>query len=70
MLETIAAVHAGMQVLGVSIITNMCMPEAPMPSNAAEIIDVARSTAPQVDTLIQYVLEHLDEVSTLDTFWA
>ena len=55
-METIAAVHAGMQVLGLSIITNMNLPDTLQPSSVAEIIDCARATAPLVSRLIGGVL--------------
>lgn len=69
-METIAAVHAGIQVLGLSIITNMCLPDAPIVASVEEIIAVARSAAPRVEATIQYILEQLDETPSLDTYWA
>lgn len=58
-METIAAVHAGMDVLGVSAITNTCDPDHPMPADVPEIISVAESTAPRMVDIITYVIEHL-----------
>ncbi len=69
-METIAARHAGLQVLGLSVITNMCLPEAPILASVEEIIGVAQTAAPQVGTIVQHVLEHLDEASAVETYWA
>jgi len=60
-METIAAVHAGMRVLGLSIITNMNLPDNLQPSSVAEIIDCARATTPLVARLIGKVLTAVAE---------
>lgn len=60
-METIAAVHAGMQVLGLSVITNMCLPDALTSADVEEIIGVARSATPHLETIIAYVVEHLGD---------
>jgi purine-nucleoside phosphorylase len=54
--EVIAAVHANMQVLGLSTITNVHDPEQPVPATVEEIIDVAKAAAPKLNTLIDRVL--------------
>jgi purine-nucleoside phosphorylase len=59
-MEAIAAVHAGMHVLGLSVITNMCLPDAPAPAHVDEIIAAARGAAPHLETIIGRVLERLD----------
>jgi purine-nucleoside phosphorylase len=48
-LEVIAAVHAKIRVLGLSIITNVHHPEAPVPASVDEIIKTAGRTAPLVE---------------------
>ncbi len=58
-LEVIAAVHAGMHVLGFSIITNVHDPDHPVPANVDKIISIAESTAPKLDRIIQKVIEDL-----------
>jgi purine-nucleoside phosphorylase len=68
-METLAAVHAGMQVLGLSTITNMCLPEAPMVASVEEIIAVAQAAAPQMAAILEYVMEHIDEASRVDNYW-
>jgi purine-nucleoside phosphorylase len=60
-METIAAAHAGMQVLGLSVITNMCLPDALTPLDVDEVIAAAQRAAPHLETIISRVLEQLDE---------
>jgi purine-nucleoside phosphorylase len=57
--EVIVAVHGGMRVLGLSIITDQCLPDALKPATVDEIIAVARKAEPQLTTLVQGVLERL-----------
>ena len=59
-METIAAGHAGMQVLALSVITNMCLPDAPTPSSVEDIIAVAQGAAPHLETMITHVIERWD----------
>ncbi|MFM7738541.1 MAG: purine-nucleoside phosphorylase, partial [Planctomycetota bacterium] len=54
--EVIAAVHAGMRVVGFSIITDMCLPDALKPANVEEIIAVAKRTEPKLTELVVGVL--------------
>jgi len=56
-METIAAVHCGMQVLGLSTITNMCLPDHPSPADVDAIIAVAEEAAPRLGTLVGAVLK-------------
>jgi purine-nucleoside phosphorylase len=58
--EVIVAVHAGMRVLGVSIITDQCLPDALEPATVERIIAVARAAEPKLSTLIRGVLERLN----------
>lgn len=58
--EVIAAVHLGMHVLGVSIITDQCLPDALAPASIDQIIAVARAAEPKLTALIRGVLERLD----------
>jgi len=59
--EVIAAVHAGMKVLGLSTITNINNPDRPAPATLEEIIAVAEAAAPNLDSVICYVVEHIDD---------
>ncbi len=60
-METIAAVHGGMRVLGLSTITNMCMPDTAAPASVEAIIAVAESAAPRLGALIGAVLTRLGD---------
>jgi len=53
--EVIAAVQAGMRVLGLSVITNINNPDRPRPALAEEIIAVARQNAPKLAAIIRRV---------------
>jgi len=55
--EVIVAVHGGMRVLGISIITDMCLPDALEPATVEKIIGVARRAEPHLTALVSGVLE-------------
>ena len=55
--EVIVAVHAGMRVLGLSIITDMCIPETLEPASLEKIIGVANRAEPNLTALVRGVLE-------------
>jgi purine-nucleoside phosphorylase len=57
--EVIVAVHAGMRVLGISILTDRCLPDALEPASVDEIIAVAARAEPQLTALVRGVLERL-----------
>jgi purine-nucleoside phosphorylase len=57
--EVIVAVHAGMRVLGLSIITDMCLPDALEPATVEKIISVANGAEPKLTRLVSGVLERL-----------
>jgi len=59
-LEVIAAVHAGIKVLGLSTITNIHNPDDPNPSSVEEIITVAQAAAPKLAVIIRKVIEDVD----------
>ena len=54
--EVIGAVHCGLRVVGFSIITDMCLPDALQPANVEEIIAVANGAEPHLTTLVKGVL--------------
>ena len=56
-METIAAVHAGIEVLGLATITNVCTSQRPVPADVDKIISIAESTAPQISDMITRVIE-------------
>lgn len=55
--EVIAARHAGMRVLGITIITDQCLPDALEPADVEEIIRTAAEAEPELTALIRAVLE-------------
>ena len=57
--EVIVAVHMGMRVLGFSIITDECFPDALQPANVEEIIKVAMDTEPKLTAIMRGVVERL-----------
>lgn len=57
--EVIAAVHMGMDVLGVSVITDECFPDSLQPVNIEEILDAAAMAEPKMTKVIIRVLEKL-----------
>lgn len=58
--EVIAAVHMGMRVLGISIITDACLPDALEPVNIEQIIATAGAAEPALTRLVEAVLERMD----------
>jgi purine-nucleoside phosphorylase len=57
--EVIAAVHGGMKVLGISIITDACLPDALEPADLNRIIATAQKAEPNLTALVRGVLERL-----------
>ncbi|HTK47106.1 MAG TPA: purine-nucleoside phosphorylase [Gemmatimonadaceae bacterium] len=57
--EVIVAVHGGMRVLGVSIITDQCIPETLVPAELATIIATAGRAEPTLTALVRGVLERM-----------
>ena len=57
--EVIVANHAGMRVLGFSIITDMCLPDSLQPATLDAILAVARGAEPQLTALVRGVMERL-----------
>ena len=55
--EVLVAVHAGMRVLGLSIVTDICLPDALQPVSLAEILAVAASAEPKLRKIVLGVLE-------------
>lgn len=57
--EVIVALHAGMRVLGLSIITDQCLPDALEPAEMATIVATAGRAEPKLTALVRGVLERL-----------
>jgi len=54
--EVLVAVHGGMKVLGLSIITDMCLPDALRPANIDEILAVAAEAEPKLRRIVVRLL--------------
>lgn len=59
--EVLVAVHGGMRVLGLSVITDMCLPDCLKPANIEEILTVAASAEPKLRKIVLGVLEHVGQ---------
>lgn len=59
--EVLVAVHAGLRVLGFSIITDRCLPDALEPVDIQQILAVARLAEGKLRTIVRGVLERIDE---------
>jgi purine-nucleoside phosphorylase len=57
--EVLVAIHAGMRVLGLSIITDMCLPDALEPATVERILAVAARAEPNLTELVKGVLARL-----------
>ena len=57
--EVIVAVHAGLRVLGLSIITDMCIPEELEPASLERIIATANRAEPHLTAVVRGVLERM-----------
>ena len=57
--EVLVAVHCGMKVLGLSIVTDMALPDALKPAVVSEIIAVANATEPKLTKIVCGVLARI-----------
>jgi purine-nucleoside phosphorylase len=57
--EVITAVHAGVKVLGLSTITNVHDPDAPVPATVEQIIAVAQQASVRLEMIIRNVVENI-----------
>jgi len=57
-LEVIVAVHAGIEVLGVSVVTNVNNPDDYRPATLAQIIATANAAAPRLMRLLETTVAH------------
>jgi purine-nucleoside phosphorylase len=55
--EVIVAVHAGLRVLGLSIITDMCLPDALKPANIEHILATAARSEPNLRKIVLGILK-------------
>lgn len=59
--EVLVAVHAGLRVLGFSIITDRCLPDALEPVRIEQILATAREAEGKLRRIVRGVLERLDD---------
>ena len=57
--ETIVAVQMGMEVLGCTIVSDMCIPESLEPADITHIIAACERTEPKLTTLVREVLARM-----------
>lgn len=58
--ETIVAVHGGMKVLGLSVVTDRALPDALGPADIDEILRVAAAAEPRLTRLVRKVVERIE----------
>ncbi len=58
-IEVIAAVHVGLKVLGISVITDMCLPDALKPVSFEEMVEVANSAEPKLTKIVEKIIINL-----------
>lgn len=54
--EVIVAVHAGMRVLGLSIVTDLCLPDALKPADIRQILATAAEAEPKLRAIVLGIL--------------
>jgi len=57
--EVIVAIHSGLKVLGISCITDRCLPDALTPANIEEILKVAAAAEPVLTNLVAKIIEKI-----------
>ncbi len=57
--ETIIAVHSGMRVLGFSVVTDLCLPDALKPASHKEIVATASAAEPKLTKLMMLTIERM-----------
>jgi purine-nucleoside phosphorylase len=60
--EVIVGIHAGLRILGLSIITDICLPDALEAVSVEEIITVANKAEIPLCTLVSGILKNLDKI--------
>lgn len=56
--EVIVAVHAGLRTVGLSIVTDLCLPDALKPAVVSEIIAIANHAEPKLRMLVKGILAY------------
>lgn len=55
--EVLVAVHAGMRVLGLSIVTDMCLPDCLKPARIEDILAIAAEAEPKLRKIVLGILQ-------------
>ena len=58
-LEVIVAVHCGLRVLGISVVSDSCLPDALKPVNIEELLRVSASAEPKLTHLVEKIIDQL-----------
>ncbi len=58
--EVIVGVHAGLRNLGLSVVTDLCLPDALEPVSLAEIVATANDAEPKLRALVRTVVARLE----------
>lgn len=56
--EVLVAVHAGLRVVGLSVVTDLCLPDALQPAVVEEIIAVANAAEPKLRAIVTGLLAY------------
>lgn len=63
--EDLVAVHGGMRVLALAVVTDLCLPDRLEPVLIEKVLEVARGATPVLDRLIRTVVARLDQAPKL-----
>jgi len=55
----LVAVHAGMRVLGMAVVTDMCLPDALEPAKIEEIVKTANEAEGRMTRVVKRVIEKM-----------
>jgi purine-nucleoside phosphorylase len=58
-LEAIAARHAGLEVLGISLVTNPAAGISPTPLSHAEVLEAGRAAGPRISRLLADIVRQI-----------
>ena len=58
--EVIVGVHSRMRILGFSVVTDLCLPDALQPVSLEEVIAVANAAEPKLRTLVRRVVAGIE----------
>lgn len=59
--EVIAGIHLGLKIFGISVITDMCLPDTLQPVSLNEIIKVANSVEPKLTKLLEKIIIYCEQ---------